>query len=105
MLKQLTLLLLACTLSVCLLEAQTLSTYYTFSSPTGTYTPITGGTVLGTISDDDSIYIDPGFPVGGATVAGPGFNIGFTLSFNGISYNRIGISTNGWIALGQSGLN
>jgi hypothetical protein len=98
---------LFCVLSTYTLKAQTLSTYYTFSSPTGTYTPITGGTVLGTASSDDQIYINPSSPAGATLdnpITGLGFNIGFIFSFNGFSYNRIGISTNGWIALGQSTL-
>jgi len=29
---------------------------YTFTSSSGTYTPITGGIVLGTISNDDQVF-------------------------------------------------
>src|SRR6185369_8249970 len=34
----------------------------------------------------------------------PGFNIGFYFEFDGNYYDKLGVSTNGWISLGQSSL-
>lgn len=81
---------------------------YSFSQSTGTYTPITGGTVLGDDSVDEELYLDPAYPMGDAPywgTTGPGFPIGFNFTYNGLVFDRIGISTNGWVSLGQSALN
>jgi PKD repeat protein len=58
---------------------------YTFSQTAGTYTPITGGTVLfsGTFDDSNS-------PI----IAIP------TVAFNGIAYTSMTVNTNGYITLG-----
>jgi hypothetical protein len=56
------------------LLAQTLE--YAFSATQGTYTPITGGILLGTDSSDDQRFVDPAVPEGGTTTTGPGFDIG-----------------------------
>ena len=77
---------------------------YGFSSSIGTYTPITGGVLLGTETSDDQRFVDPATPAGGTTNTGPGFPIGFTFMFNGISFDRLAINNNGWISLGQSAL-
>jgi len=77
---------------------------YSFLSTVGTYTPITGGTVLGTETSDDQRFVDPATPAGGTTTTGPGFPIGFSFLFNGISFDRLAINNNGWISLGQSAL-
>ena len=77
---------------------------YTFSQSSGTYTPISGGTVLGDATADDQYFVDPAVPLGGATTTGPGFPIGFTFSYNGLTFDRIGIDANGWISLGNSAL-
>jgi hypothetical protein len=87
------------------LHAQVLTTY-TFSSTSGTYSSVTGGTLLGAAGNDDNVYLDPAVTAGVTTAApiGPGFNIGFNFDLNGVTYDRVAISTNGWIALGQSSL-
>jgi len=61
--------------------------FYSFSSTTGTYTEITGGTLHGSgTSVDDTSY--------------NGVNIGFTFRFNGMDYTQLGINANGFIRLG-----
>ena len=77
---------------------------YSFSSAIGTFSPITGGTLLGTETSDDQRFVDPAVPAGGTTNTGPGFPIGFDFMFNGISFDRLAINNNGWISLGQSAL-
>jgi hypothetical protein len=64
------------------------ATNYTFSSSTGTYTPITGGSVVGGPTDDD--------------VSTAGLNIGFTFTYNGTAYTQFGVNSNGWITLGSA---
>jgi hypothetical protein len=61
---------------------------YSFSQTSGTYTEITGGTVLGTGTVDDTSY--------------PAIPIGFNFIFGGTSYTDISINANGMIALGTT---
>jgi hypothetical protein len=61
---------------------------YTFSSATGTYTPITGGTVVDSLAVDDVSY--------------PNQAIGFPFIFNGISYTTLGLNTNGFAWFGST---
>ncbi len=62
---------------------------YTFAQSSGTYTPITGATLLASgITPDDNVY-------------GP-LNIGFTFNFNGTNYTQFGLNVNGWISLGSA---
>ncbi len=82
--------------------AQTLE--YNFVQSTTTYTPITGGILLGTETCDDQRFLDPAVPAGASTTTGPGFEIGFNFTFNGAVFDRLGINNNGWISLGQSAL-
>lgn len=77
---------------------------YTFAGSTGAYTAITGGTLLGSITDDEQRFIDPAVPLGGTATTGLGFPIGFNFTYNGVVFDRLGINTNGWISLGQSSL-
>ncbi len=77
---------------------------YAFTATTGTYTPITGGILLGTETSDDQRFVDPAVPAGGTTTTGPGFDIGFNFTFNGAVFDRLAINNNGWISLGQSAL-
>jgi len=78
--------------------------YYTFASSSGSYTEITGGTVLGTIANDEQRFVDPAVPAGGSLTTGVGFPIGFNFSFDNVVFDRLAINTNGWISLGQSSL-
>ena len=70
---------------------------YTFSQSSGTYTPITGGTIVatatgasGAASLDDIIYNLPA-----ATIP-------FTFTYDGTGYTGLNISTNGFITLGAT---
>lgn len=76
----------------------------TFTSTSGTYTEITGGTLLGSTTSDDQYFVDPDVPLGGATRTGVGFPIGFDFTINGNTFDRFGINNNGWISLGKSAL-
>ena len=80
------------------------TTEYSFSATTGTYTPISGGLLLGTETSDDQRFVDPAIPAGGTTTTGPGLDIGFNFTFNGAVFDRLAINNNGWISLGQSAL-
>ncbi|MBV2247428.1 MAG: carboxypeptidase-like regulatory domain-containing protein, partial [Lentimicrobium sp.] len=75
---------------------------YGFTPTNGTYTEITGGTMLGTETSDDQRYVDPAVPTGGTTLTGIGLPIGFDFVFNGSTFDRFAVNTNGWISLGQS---
>ncbi len=78
---------------------------YQYSTSNGTYTPITGGTVLGDASTDDQRFVDPATPLGGTTAAGPGFPIGFNFTYAGATLDKVGVNANGWISLGNSTVN
>ncbi|MCX7744387.1 MAG: proprotein convertase P-domain-containing protein [Flavobacteriales bacterium] len=60
---------------------------YTFSQFGGSYSPISGGTVLGTGGFDDNVYN-----------ANP---IGFTFWFNGNPYTTFSVNANGFLAMGD----
>lgn len=61
---------------------------YSFNSSSGTYTPITGGTVLGNdLNDDNNFTANP---------------IGFTFWYNGVAYTTFSVNANGFIALGNT---
>ena len=76
-----------CLLSTCLsLDAQ-VSTYV-FTQQVGTYTAITGGTVLGTTANDDNNFNAQ--------------NIGFTFTYNGTAYTQLSVNTNGFIVMGAT---
>ena len=77
---------------------------YTFASSSGTYTAITGGTVLGDTTIDSECFVDPADLVGGYTASGVGFPIGFNFTYNGIVFDKLGIKTDGWVCLGQTSL-
>jgi hypothetical protein len=78
---------------------------YQYNRSTTPYTEITGGVVLGTTASDDQVFIDPAVPLGGFSGAtGVGIPMGFDFVLNGVTYDRIAINNNGWIALGSSTL-
>jgi len=68
------------------LSAQAQVSTYSFSQSSGTYTPISGGTVLGVPGNDDTSF--------------PNNPIGFTLWYNGAAYTNFSVNSNGFIALG-----
>ncbi len=76
-----------------------LSTNYGFSQSLGTFTPITGGTILGTATNDDASFNGSSVGVQFNAAIGTGFPIGFTFTYNGQSYNNFGVNSNGWIRL------
>ncbi|MBX7243039.1 MAG: T9SS type A sorting domain-containing protein [Bacteroidia bacterium] len=61
---------------------------YTFAQSSGTYTPVSGGAVLGTPTNDDTSF--------------PDLPIGFTFWYNGAPYTRFSVNSNGFIAMGTS---
>lgn len=71
---------------------------YTFSQSSGTYTPITGGTVIVNTEVDpggnDSAVIDD--------YSYAAVNLPFTFTFNSTAYSSFRICSNGWIFFGAS---
>lgn len=61
---------------------------YGFSASAGTYTAISGATVVSAAGDDDVSYVD--------------FPIGFDFWYMGGRYTRFSVSSNGWLALGSA---
>ena len=99
--KILTLLVLLSTTAVNTILAQVSA--YPFSQLSTTYTAITGGQVLGSTTSDDQVYVNPAAPAGvGSGATGVGLPIGFNFTYNGRTYDRFAVNTNGWIVLGQS---
>ncbi|MBM3411180.1 MAG: hypothetical protein FJY18_06080, partial [Bacteroidetes bacterium] len=76
---------------------------YGYINSNAPYVEITGGTLLGAASNDDQRFVDPAVLAGTTSSAsGPGFPIGFDFVFNGYTFNRVAVNTNGWIFLGSS---
>ncbi len=84
-------LLLLTLFSVLALSAGALVSEYSFASTTGTYTEITGGTVLGTSANDDESF--------------NAIPLGFTFTYNGVAYTEISVQTDAFVAFGPSVLN
>lgn len=61
---------------------------YSFAQSSGTYTSITGGTVLGTPTNDDTSF--------------PNQLIGFTFNYNGVNYTNFSVNSNGFISMGAT---
>ncbi len=59
---------------------------YSFASTLGTFTEISGGTVLGTAANDNESF--------------NAIPLGFTFTYNGIAYTDVSIQTNGFLAMG-----
>jgi hypothetical protein len=72
------------------------ATTYAFSQSAGTYTPISGGTVLGTAANDDQRFNNSTSSQNTST----GFPIGFNFVYNGTTYSTFAVNTNGWIKFG-----
>lgn len=77
---------------------------YAFNTTTSTFTPITGGLLLGSETSDDQRFVDPAAPLGGTVTTGVGLPIGFTFAYNNENYNVLAINNNGWICFGNSAL-
>ena len=79
--KKITLLIM---LFVFSFEASSQVVSYSFSQTSGTYSEITGGTILGTETSDDQRFVNPADPAGATfSLTGVGFPIGFNFVFNG----------------------
>jgi hypothetical protein len=61
---------------------------YSFTSSSGTYTEITGGTIWGTETNDD--------------VSFNAIDLGFTFEYNGASFTQVSINANGFLAMGAT---
>lgn len=61
---------------------------YSFAQSTGTYSAISGGTVLGVDTNDDTSF--------------PALPIGFSFVYNGTTYTTFSVNSNGFLALGGS---
>ncbi|MBI3193169.1 MAG: InlB B-repeat-containing protein [Ignavibacteriae bacterium] len=59
-----------------------------FTGSSGTFTPITGGTVHGTTSNDDENF--------------NAIDIGFSFTYNGTAYTKVSIQNNGFVAMGST---
>jgi hypothetical protein len=64
------------------------NTSYCFDQTNSTYTPITGGAVLGNTSNDDTTFDN--------------LSIGFTFNFKGTNFTQFCVNTNGYINLGAA---
>ena len=89
--KRITLLIVLIALLAGKLSAQTTLADYTFTASMGTFTPISGGTILpwNSSSDDGYYAVSP---------------IGFNFSYLGINYDYFSASTNGLFVLGNSSM-
>ncbi|HOH98287.1 MAG TPA: right-handed parallel beta-helix repeat-containing protein [Candidatus Cloacimonadota bacterium] len=86
------------------LMAQTSLSSYTFGYSVWDYSEITDGIVLGNSSTDNQNFLNPNQLQGSSETSGIGLPIGFSFYLSGYRFDRLGISANGWIALGQSQL-
>lgn len=81
-------------------HAQSSIQNYQFTQSVGTYNEITGGTILGSTSNDEQVFNNSTVGMSGP-VTNIGFPIGFSFVYNNISYDRFAVSTNGYIKLGN----
>ena len=61
---------------------------YSFTSASGTYAAISGGTSIGAVTDDEQVYTN--------------IDIGFTFTFAGTAYTKFSVATNGFLAMGAT---
>ncbi len=73
---------------------------YFFQQQIGTYSEISGGTILGSITIDEEVF-NASTTGATTTTAGAGFPIGFPFSFNGQVFTRFAVGTNGYVTLGN----
>ena len=92
MLSRSSLLTIAAALAVATAASAQVGTFYTFAQSVGTYTPITGGTVLGT-SSTTNILDDTTFPA---------VTLPFSFPFDSTAQTQVSIQTNGHLAFGTS---
>lgn len=82
------------------LQAQYTVDKYFFQQQIGSYTEISGGTVLGTINIDEEVF-NASLTGSSSIVTGAGFPIGFPFSLGGSVFTRFAVGTNGYIKLGN----
>lgn len=84
---------------------------YTFSAEAGIWQPLNGaGALLGmpgmppmfNLYDDNSFVTQGESILLSTSATGNGWPIGFTFTFNGHPYDRVGLSIEGWLAFGNS---
>gem|GEM_PF-1110915 len=83
---------------------------YSFQQVPGTYTNITGGTLLNATTGTDGVFVNgTSTPTASSfngsnnfIKAGVGYPIGFNFTYNSAVFDRIGIAAQGWISLGNS---
>jgi hypothetical protein len=77
-----------------------------YSSPANTYTEVSGGLTLGSATSDDQVIVNPNVLIGGSTFGATAKGLGLPLGFNFVigtdTFDRIGVSINGWVRLGKS---
>jgi hypothetical protein len=78
----------------CLLHAQVSN--YIFTQSNNTYTPITGGTLVGQATDALPTSTPESAPMDDFTYTG--ISLPFTFTYNGTPYTSININTNGWLS-------
>ena len=61
---------------------------YVFAQASGTYTAISGGTSIGTTTDDEQVFLN--------------LPIGFTFTYSGNAYTAFSVATNGFLAMGTT---
>jgi hypothetical protein len=61
---------------------------YSFTSAMGTWTAISGGTVHGTAANDNDNFL--------------AIPLGFSFTYNGVTYTEVSIQTNGFLAMGPT---
>jgi hypothetical protein len=77
-----------------------------YSSPSNTYSEVSGGLSLGNATSDDQVIVNPTALAGGssfgATAIGQGLPLGLNFVIGPDTFDRIGVSANGWVRLGKS---
>src|SRR6188768_1994221 len=94
-------------LLMCSILSQAQLKDYVFTSTVGSFAEITtlgGATTLGNATANGQIYIDPSNLPGGQVYTGSGFEIGFTFTYDGRTYDKFGVSNEGWISLGSKNI-
>jgi len=77
-------------ISMMALSAWATVSEYSFASTLGTFTEISGGTVLGTATNDNESF--------------NAIPLGFTFTYNSVAYTDVSVQTNGFLAMGLEAL-
>lgn len=78
---------------------------YIYSFTFETFEPLTNDTILGSGFQDDWLYMGPGNSIStiSGSLSGIGFPIGFPFVYDGVTFTRFGVSSNGFIKLSTGG--